>query len=107
MKVAPISGDLVVKLAAAGAVLALVVYGLSKLKGVGNVVATDLNPASDQNLVNQGVTSIGNVLVSPTGPGRNADGSWTLGGWLYDMTHTDPLAGLNSVQAHTTITGGR
>jgi hypothetical protein len=72
-------------------------------------VATDLNPASDQNLINQGVTGIGNALVSPAGPGRNADGSWTLGGAIYDLFHTDPLSDLSSVQAHTrtTITGGR
>lgn len=43
-----------------------------------------VTPWNPENIVNQGVTAVGNAVVSPTGAGRNADGSWTFGGWLYD-----------------------
>lgn len=29
----------------------------------------------------------GAIVTDPAGPGKNADGSWTLGGWFYDITH--------------------
>lgn len=48
------------------------------------------NPSSPNNIINQGATAIGNAVISPTGPGRNADGSMTWGGWLYDMNPFEP-----------------
>jgi hypothetical protein len=45
---------------------------------VGDVVTHQLNPASSDNLVNAGVTSVGAAV--------SGDTSWTLGGWLYDVT---------------------
>lgn len=102
MKIAPISGDLAVKLGLAlGA--AFVLYTLTKkaseaigttFDAVGDVlgdVGELVNPASQQNAVNQGVTALGNAVVSNDGPGRNADGSWTLGGWFYDVLHGDQI----------------
>lgn len=102
MKTLPISGDLAVKLGLAlGA--AFVLYTLTKKAGeaigttfdaVGDVlgdVGELANPASQQNAVNQGVTALGNAVVPNDGPGRNADGSWTLGGWVYDVLHGDQI----------------
>lgn len=102
MKIAPVSADLLIKaalvLAAAGAIW----YGLRQVKAVGGAaleslgevadqVVTGINPASPDNFVNRAVEAVGGSIVSDTGPGRNADGSWTVGGWLYDVTHRNPL----------------
>ena len=118
---APISSDLLVKLALGAAALGLVYSGYRKITGAAgavgasissavdtaaNVVSTSLNPASTENLVYRGINSAGGSLVSdPAGPGKNADGSWSLGRWLYDITHDDPLAAssppLTPSQGHT------
>lgn len=102
MKTLPISGDLLVKIGL-GLGAAWAVYSLTQKAGeaigtkfdaVGEVlgdVAEFVNPASPQNAVNQGVSALGNAVVSDDGPGRNADGSWTLGGWLYDVLHGDQV----------------
>ena len=49
------------------------------------VVTKDLNPASSDNVVNQAVTAIGQAA--------SGDTNWTLGGAVYDATHTDPVTG--------------
>ncbi len=50
-----------------------------------------VTPWNNQNIIAQGVNSLGGSLVTdPQGPGKNADGSWTLGGFLYDVTHPAP-----------------
>ncbi|MBB1073647.1 hypothetical protein HUU62_04390 [Rhodoferax sp. 4810] len=71
---------------------------------VGNA-AQAVNPVSPENIFYTGVNAIGGTLAGPSSPGTNADGSWTLGGWIYDVTHTDPLI---STTAPTTpaTTGG-
>lgn len=104
MQAAPISGDMRVKLAMGAAVL-LVAYLLVKKIGSGlsaagdaaanvaDAVGTAINPANPDNLVNSGVNALGNAVVSSTGPGRNADGSWTLGGSVYDVTHPNAVTG--------------
>lgn len=49
-----------------------------------------LNPANPDNVVNSTVSSWGGaVFTQPDDPGKNADGSWTLGGWLYDVLNAD------------------
>lgn len=100
MKVGPVSGDLVIELALLGGAAVCVYLALRKLQGIGGSIAdgasaladaaaTDLNPASDQNLAYRGVNAFGGAIASsPTAPGVNADGSWTFGGWLYDVTHS-------------------
>ena len=42
---------------------------------VGNAV----NPVNPENVFNQGVLSVGQALTG--------DKSWTLGGWIYEITH--------------------
>lgn len=110
MKVSPLSADLLLKLAlfaGAGLVLVYLVRRSSAAVGdavgaavdtawagvqdVADSVIVGVNPSNPSNWVNQAVTSAGAAVVSPDGPGRNADGSWTLGAWLYDVTHPDPV----------------
>lgn len=106
MKVAPLSADLLLKIALVAGGIVLAVYlvrrsGAAVTGAVGAVVhelgevadsvIVGVNPANPSNWVNQAVTSAGSAVVSATGPGRNADGSWSLGGWLYDVTHADPV----------------
>ncbi len=105
MKLAPVSTDLLIKLALVAGGIALAVYWVRRSTNavsdaVGSAAAAisdtvdsvivGVNPANPSNWVNQAVTAGGGALVSATGPGRNADGSWTVGGWLYDITHPDP-----------------
>lgn len=62
-------------------------------QGVAEVVGAmgqAINPTSDKNLAYTGVNAVGGVLVQDeAGPGKNADGSWTFGGWVYDVLHGD------------------
>ncbi len=53
-----------------------------KMYGAKDAIASavdKVNPASNNNFVNQGVESIGQALTG--------DDSWTLGGWAFDWTH--------------------
>lgn len=52
------------------------------LDAAGDVLTHELNPASADNVVNQGVTAIGQSITG------KAD--WTLGGAIFDATHADP-----------------
>lgn len=104
MQASPVSGDMRVKLAIGAGVL-LVAYLVIKKIGSGLSAATDVaanvadavgtavNPANPDNLANRGVNALGNAVVSSDGPGRNADGSWTLGGSVYDLTHSNAVTG--------------
>jgi hypothetical protein len=53
----------------------------NKLKGAAAAVGTAINPTSDQNLAYKGVTAVGAAIS-----GRD---SWSLGSWIYDLTHDD------------------
>nr|WP_315242846.1 hypothetical protein [uncultured Albidiferax sp.] len=108
MKVAPVSADLLIKLTLIAAAVAGIWYVGKKATdtvaaaweplsnaviSVGEYaseIAPYVTPWNPQNIVYQGVGSVGGAIVSPTGPGRNADGSWTLGGWLYDINPFEP-----------------
>lgn len=88
MKITAISGDMLVKLALGAAVLGGLGYLLWKAKTLiaDNVHLVD--PTSADNVAYHTVTQIGGALVTdPNGAGKNADGSWTLGGAIYDLTH--------------------
>ncbi len=69
------------------AVVGLAAWKLSKVgsalaSGAADVVTHELNPASSDNLVNRSVEAVGRAVTG--------DGSWTLGGAIYDRSHTDP-----------------
>lgn len=85
MKVAPVSADLLIKLALAAAAVGALVYayrrvssGLQALPTVAEITPL-INPASNQNLVYQGVNAVGGAVA-----GRS---DWSLGSWVYDVTH--------------------
>jgi len=116
MKVAPVSADLLVKLAIAGAVGLAIYYALKKAgdglsavsDSVGEVVdavVTSVNPNSSENLVYKSTAAVGSMLVTdPNGPGKNADGSWSLGGWFYDITHPEAVQKIKALTADTYAT---
>lgn len=93
MKVAPVSADLLIKLAMTAAVVGVVYYGYKKLSGaageaLGNAastitetVTTTLNPASDKNIIYKGVNAVGGAV--------SGSDSWSLGSWIYDITHPE------------------
>ena len=104
MKLSPISADLVVKLALGAAAIGLLYVVYQRTVGaagkaaaaaaaqagrVADAVIVGVNPANPGNWVNQAAIATGSAIVGDTGPGRNADRSWTVGGWLYDVTHPD------------------
>lgn len=108
MKVAPVSADLLIKLALGAVAVGLVVYGYRKVSAAAGSVGTSIaavaedavnaiNPASDQNLAYRGVNAIGSAVTG--------DNSFSLGSWLYDKFNADPLAAsstpLTAPQAHT------
>ena len=56
--------------------------GVQILQTIGDAV----DPTNPRNVVASGINKVGTVLVQdPYGPGKNADGSWTFGGYLYDV----------------------
>jgi hypothetical protein len=55
-----------------------VIFG-DKIKNAVAAVGNSVNPTSDQNLAYRGVNAVGEVL--------SGDPSWSLGGWVYDLTH--------------------
>lgn len=61
------------------AVLGGIGYGVYKIYKLGGQVGEAFNPASEKNIVNRGVTAAGKAVTG--------DKYFTLGGWLYDITH--------------------
>lgn len=91
-KVTPVSGDFLVKaglvLAGAG-LLAWLVYRNRNL----------VNPLSRDNAAYSGVNAIGAALAtSPDAAGKNADGSWSLGGWMFDVLNPGTVAELRAIK---------
>jgi hypothetical protein len=82
MSMPPVSADLAIKLALGSAlIVGLAWLAIRLAKGVQTGA---LNPASANNLAYQGANSIGEALTG--------DKDFSLGGWLYDKTHSDPMA---------------
>jgi len=81
-----LNGTAVLAVAAVAAV-GVIVWRGSKVAGqaVDTIAAAadKVNPANPDNVVNQAVTGIGKTVTG--------NENWTLGGWIYDMTHSDPL----------------
>lgn len=57
--------------------------GLATVPAALATVGRALDPSSSENIVNRGVSA---VVATVTGRDE------TLGGWLYDITHADPMA---------------
>lgn len=94
MKIAPVSGDLLVKLgigAVAFGGLAMLIYTwksqASAAAGAAANALDAVNPTSADNVVYSTYNNFAGQIMPDNGPGRNADGSWSLGGFLYDITH--------------------
>lgn len=63
-------------------VAGIYVIGWLVVRGVKADVAQAANlvdPTSEGNIINQGIEHVGTALTGEQG--------WTLGGWLYDVTH--------------------
>lgn len=92
MKIGTVSGDMVIKLGL-GVILvggaAMLIYAIkNKASNAASALGNAVNPANPNNVAYSTVNTWGGAVVTdPAGPGKNADGSWTLGGWLYDVTH--------------------
>jgi len=57
-----------------------------------------VNPWNQENVIYQTANAAGGALVTdPQGPGKNADGSWSLGGWLYDVTHPETYNAIRNI----------
>lgn len=100
MKIQPVSADLLIKVGLGLLVVGVVVYAGRKVASVGgNIldgtirtaadVLNKVNPTSAENVAYQTANIVGGEMVGPEpdAPGKNADGSWSLGGWIYDVTH--------------------
>ena len=122
MTLAPVSTDLLIKLALVAAGIGLAVYLVRRTSGAAgeaidraraaladtaDAVIIGTNPVDPNNYANRAVTAVGGALVSDTGPGRNADGSSTVGGWLYDITHADPMKSAPAANGDTNLFGAR
>lgn len=67
------------------------------VSGAAGTVGGWVNPTADTNLAYRGVNAVGSALAGPTGAGANADGSWSLGGWLFDVINPDTAAARDAV----------
>lgn len=103
MKIGAVSGDLVIKLALAAAAAGALYYVYKKASGALPDALNYVNPLSDQNAAYQGTNAVLDSLVSEDGPGRNADGSVTLGGWLYDVFNPSTAAQIKNITKPTPL----
>lgn len=62
-----------------GLVGGVVDAGVGIVEGVYTAIPNQVKPSSSDNVINQGVESIGRELTG--------DPNFTLGGWIYDVTH--------------------
>jgi hypothetical protein len=92
MRVTPVSGDLLVKLAI-GAVCVFVAYELAMKAGgaaadLAGKLKAGLDPTSDTNWAYQGVNALGGAFAtSPTDAGMTGAGTWNAGQFLTDVLH--------------------
>ena len=96
MRVAPVSADLLVKIGLGIVAIGAAWYVLHQASAAGSGIATavsnavdKVNPTNPENVAYQTANAMGGEIVGPEpdAPGRNADGSWSLGAWIYDVTH--------------------
>lgn len=65
------------------AVVLVLWYAKKKATAAVDEVLPYVNPASDKNVVNQGVSWVGSLI--------SGNPNWTLGGSIYDVTHDGSL----------------
>lgn len=101
MRVQPVSADLLIKLGVGVVLLggaAMLIYTIkSQISAAKGWAANNLDPTNPENVAYGTVNTWGGAIVDDTGAGKNADGSWSLGGWIYDITHpdvTEEIAGI-------------
>ncbi len=71
-------------IATGAAVVAFIIYrSVPKLAAAAGDAAHAVNPLNPENVFATGVNNVGAVLAG------QAPGSWSLGSWLYDVTHPD------------------
>lgn len=69
------------------AVVAYVLYrAVPKVAAAATAVGNAVNPLNNENVFATSVNKVGGILAGDT------SGSWSLGSWIYDLTHADPLA---------------
>lgn len=91
MNVTPVSGDFLLK---AGLVLGGVGLLAWLLWRKRNLV----NPMSPENLAYTGVNAAGGaIFTDPEAAGKNADGSWSLGGALFDLFNPGTAAAVKAM----------
>lgn len=88
MKIAPVSADLLIKLALASAAVGLLWYVGTKIASAGQGAITAagqalqlVNPASTENVAYQTANTVTEAIT----------GDSSFGGWLYSVTHPDPM----------------
>lgn len=74
-----------------GGIAALTAIYLARQAAVGGAailqtVGDAVDPTNPNNIAASGINKVGAIIVTSDN-GRNADGTWTLGGWIYDVTH--------------------
>jgi hypothetical protein len=67
--------------------------------------AQAVNPLNPENIFAAGANAVGDAVVSEDGAGRNADGSWTLGGWWFDTWNPETAQAVKDV-TKPVFTGG-
>ena len=79
--------------------VAMMIYTIkSQASAAAGWAANHLDPTNADNVAYHTVNALGGELVTdPNGAGKNADGSWTLGGWLYDVTHPSVASAVATV----------
>lgn len=66
--------------------------------GAAQDIAWAATPWNPENVFYGSVNAVGGALVTdPAGPGKNADGSWTLGGWVHDVLNPDTAQAVRDV----------
>ena len=82
-----LKGDIIAVGVAGVVLLAAGWYAKKKLSAAATAAAPYINPADPRNMAYSGVNAVGHVLTG--------DSNFTLGGWIYDITH--PSVAENSV----------
>ena len=83
------TADNVKAIAIGAGVLGVVYLGyktVTKGAQVAQDVAQAVNPLNNDNVFATTVNKVGGAVAG------DDSGGWSLGGWIYDMTHADPMA---------------